>query len=631
MIDATTVTCPGCAAAVAVGPDASTARCGGCGRSFAPWGKPTAVAAPTPPPSPVDATADADPLVGTSLGGRRLVRVIGRGGMGTVYEALDERHGRVAVKVLPETLAADASFVSRFHREAKTLAGLSHPHIVEVLDRGREGDRFWFAMEFVRGESLRRPLERGPLPWREAARVASEVLSALSYAHGRGVVHRDLKPENVLLSADGRVRLVDFGLARIVRGEAAVDTARLTRTNVLLGTYEYMAPEQRTGSADVDERADLYAVGVILYETLTGALPIGRFDAPSELRPGCPPALDAVVHEALASKPADRFPSAVAFREALDAAVAAADASPAAAPAAAPAAHASVAVPAGDEAETRRVLRHVEIIAAGDRVLAVLLALTGAGLFGITVRHLVAFGGSAVLWVGAFLLWKQGAKLRDLRPGSREAQVTASILAGILFFPVGTVLGVYGLVTLTGDAARRVFREREARARGFARGDGVAAPPVPPTPPPPPTPSVIDADFERRWPGRAAELRFGRRARRRRRGFGVLWVFLVLSGVFLVRSAALGHPVGIAVLAPFGLIALLLVAIRVSVFLAFLLGVAALGLLFVGVRADPEPYAEVDRVAPALPRGDRGWDDRRPSRTPRPRLPEAVPAPAMGG
>jgi hypothetical protein len=632
VIDATTVTCPGCKAAVSVAADASSAVCAQCGRSFSPWGLPT-VAPQTPAGSaPLsDAAAEPDPLVGRTLGGRRLVRVIGRGGMGAVYEALDDAHGRVAVKVLPQALSSDASFVSRFHREAKVLAGLSHPHIVEVLDRGQDGDRFWFAMEYVRGESLRRPLERGPMPWREASRVASEVLSALSYAHGRGVVHRDLKPENVLLSADGRVRLVDFGLSRIVRGEAAVETARLTRTNVILGTYEYMAPEQRTGSADVDERADLYAVGVILYEMLTGALPIGRFDAPSALRPGCPASLDGVVHRALASAPKDRFPSAVAFREALDAAVASTDASPAAsqAPGAGWGAAAAAVFPPMPDAGQRKVLRHVEIVAAGDRVLAVILALTGAGLF--TLFRSVAASGTVVCWIGAYLLWKQGARLRDLAPGSREAQVTASILAGILFFPLGTVLGVYGLITLTGEDARRVFRERDRTYSGFARGGSVAAPPPPPPPPPP-----IDAEWERRWPGRAAEMRFGRKRRPGRGRFWFLALLVLVAGV-VAASGISGHPVGMVVLAPVAMIGLILLAFRMSVVVAVLLALGAAVLLLRGGRASDyvPPFAQSHEDRRGRDdRFDDRFDDRnydRSPRGPRTRLPEPRPVPAMGG
>ncbi len=246
MIHATTVHCPTCGAGVQALADATAAVCTRCKTAFSPWGLPTA-APKSPAASAVAPAPGADPLVGTTLGGRRLVRVIGKGGMATVYEADDAARGRVAVKVLPTDLARDEAFVARFRREAAVLAGLSHPHLVEVFERGQDGDRCYFVMEYVRGESLRKALERGPLPWRDALRIARDMLSGLGFAHGRGVVHRDLKPENVILEADGRARLLDFGLSRIVKGEAAEDLSRLTRTNVILGTYEYMAPEQRLG------------------------------------------------------------------------------------------------------------------------------------------------------------------------------------------------------------------------------------------------------------------------------------------------------------------------------------------------------------------------------------------------
>jgi hypothetical protein len=402
--------------------------------------------------------------------------------MGTVYEADDAARGRVAVKVLPPVLAGDSAFVSRFRREATLLASLSHPHLVEVFDQGEEEGRFWFAMEYVPGESLRRRLERGLLPWRDAVRVAKEVLLGLGYAHGRGVAHRDLKPENVLLAEDGRARLVDFGLSRIVRGESAEDTARLTRTNVILGTYEYMAPEQRLGAPDVDERADFYALGVILYELLTGALPLGRFPAPSESRPGTPRSLDAIVHRALAPSPKDRFPSAAAFREALeDAERAAGDAS---LPVPVEAAPRAAAIPLPDRrmAEARSVLRHVEILASLDRALGVICLLLMAGLWGFRGRMFpFSSVSTVVLLVGGILLLKQGRRLADMVSGAREAQVTASVLL-LFFVPFGTPVGVYGLIVMTSQRARDAF------AIGRAR---LLAPPLPPPPPPPPPPAPV--------------------------------------------------------------------------------------------------------------------------------------------
>ena len=316
----------------------------------------------------------------------------------------------------------------------------------------------------MRGERARKALEGGPLPWRDALRIARDMLSGLGFAHGRGVVHRDLKPENVILEADGRARLLDFGLSRIVKGEAAEDLSRLTRTNVVLGTYEYMAPEQRLGSTGVDERSDLYALGVILYEMLTGALPLGRFEPASVLRPGVPASLDAVVNRALAGALRDRYPSAAAFREALDAAEADPAARPGPTPAPPPVAAGTLPSQVRLTA-AHRVLKHVEIIAACDRVLGLLLVFFGLGAFGVSTSwfgraSVWPWTGSAsiVFFVGGLLLMKQGRRLAAMAPGSREGQVTASLFLLVAIPPIGTALGIYGLSMLTTDAARDAFR-----------------------------------------------------------------------------------------------------------------------------------------------------------------------------
>ena|GEM_PF-2404861 len=462
----TTVHCPDCGTRVDAGPDVEAVACPSCRTAFAPWGLPTAAPrASSTPPDPLPAHgAGAEDLAGQTVAGRRLVRVIGRGGMGTVYEAEDRRRGRVAVKVLPEALARDPHFVARFHREAKVLAGLSHPHLVEVYERGQDGPRCWFVMEHVRGESLRRRIERGPLPWRDALRVAREVLAGLGYAHGRGVVHRDLKPENVLFDDAGRARLLDFGLSRIVRGEAAEDLSRLTRTNVILGTYEYMAPEQRLGKS-VDERADLYALGVILYEMLTGALPLGRFEAASVLRPGVPAALDPIIHRALAPAPKDRFPSAVAFLEAL----AACERDVAASPAPAARTNPPPPVALGNaHAEPRplpdgldRVRRHVDWIATGNRLVAVLAMLVAAPFamfsvitLGLALPFALGFG------LGGYFLFGLANRLQRYERGARDTQVLAAVLMCVFLPPVGWIVGIPSFLVLLSRDGRALFDGR---------------------------------------------------------------------------------------------------------------------------------------------------------------------------
>ena len=232
------VHCPRCRESVSVAGQGRVA-CPACGHRFEPGGTPTQFIGREAVRGQVQGDP-ADSLVGETLGRWQLVRLIGRGGMGRVYEARDVNRKRsrgVALKVLSEDLASDPTFVKRFRREARVLSDLSHPHVVQVLEQGETDGRLWFAMAYIRGENLRRRIERGALAPAEAGRIASEIASALEYAHKRGVIHRDLKPENVLLDERGGVHLADFGLSRLVSIGAAEPSTRLTRTDVVMGTY----------------------------------------------------------------------------------------------------------------------------------------------------------------------------------------------------------------------------------------------------------------------------------------------------------------------------------------------------------------------------------------------------------
>ncbi|WP_460108949.1 Stk1 family PASTA domain-containing Ser/Thr kinase [Streptomyces sp. YKOK-J1] len=253
-----------------------------------------------------------DPLVGQVLDGRYRVEArIAVGGMATVYRALDTRLDRVlALKVMHPALAADGSFVDRFIREAKSVARLAHPNVVQVFDQGTDASYVYLAMEYVAGCTLRDVLrERGALQPRAALDILEPVLAALGAAHRAGFVHRDMKPENVLIGDDGRVKVADFGLVR------SVDTVTST-TGAVLGTVSYLAPEQvEQGTAD--PRVDVYACGVVLYEMLTGGKPHSGDSAaqilykhihedvppPSALVPGLPPELDELVASATARTP----------------------------------------------------------------------------------------------------------------------------------------------------------------------------------------------------------------------------------------------------------------------------------------------------------------------------------------
>ena len=260
-----------------------------------------------------------------------LHELVGRGGMGEVWRATQASLGRtVAVKLLREELSRDDAFTARFEQEAAALAALDHPSVVQAIDRGNASGTLYFVMEFVAGRSLRDELDRGRLPPVRALQVAVEVCRALEGAHGRGVVHRDIKPENILLTNAGRVKVADFGLAGFLGGSRG---PQLTATSVGMGTAHYMAPEQRRDARSVDGRADLYSLGVVLYEMLVGELPVGRFPLPSELVPGVDPRLDALVARCLSTDPAGRPGSAAELRVELEPLAASGQGSPASLPA----------------------------------------------------------------------------------------------------------------------------------------------------------------------------------------------------------------------------------------------------------------------------------------------------------
>ena len=241
--------------------------------------------------------------------GYRLEGVLGVGGMGEVYKATQLSLGRVvAVKLLSEELAKDTSFVARFEKEAAALAALSHPNIVSVMDRGSVGGAtYYLVMEFVDGMSLRE-LNRQPNQSTPAKlKVVHDVCRAMDYAHGRGIVHRDLKPENILFDeqAGGIPKVSDFGLAGFLESEST--KFNLTQQDVAMGTLSYMAPEQRTNAKEADHRADVFSLGVILYELVTGELPVGNFDLPSAKKEGADKRLNPIVARCLKARPDDRY------------------------------------------------------------------------------------------------------------------------------------------------------------------------------------------------------------------------------------------------------------------------------------------------------------------------------------
>ena len=261
-----------------------------------------------------------DALIGTLFDGRyKIVRRLGSGGMADVYLAEDQELGRrVAIKILNDRHAHDEQFVERFRREAKNAAGLSHPNVVAIYDRGEAEGTYYIAMEYLEGKSLKELIvSRGPAPVPVAIDYARQILAALRFAHRNGIVHRDIKPHNVLVDSEGRIKVTDFGIAR------AGAASQMTEAGSIVGTAQYLSPEQAKGTA-VDQRSDIYSLGIVLYELLTGTVPFTGDtpveiamkhisetpEPPSAKRPDVPHDLDMVVIRALAKDPAERYQSA---------------------------------------------------------------------------------------------------------------------------------------------------------------------------------------------------------------------------------------------------------------------------------------------------------------------------------
>ena len=255
-------------------------------------------------------------MIGKELGQYKILAEIGRGGMGIVYKAYQTSLNReVALKVLPPNLANDENLVKRFHREAEAAARLSHPNIVQIFDINEISGIHFFAMEYLRGETLTQKIEReGPLSLKEAARITMMVADALNYSHSEGIVHRDIKPGNIMIDPHGHIKVTDFGLAR------AIESSRLTMTGTIIGTPEYMSPEQARGE-NLDGRSDLYSLGTVLYEMLTAKLPFEAttpfavaqkqiyepLPSPRSIRSEIPPALEAIILKATQKAPQDRY------------------------------------------------------------------------------------------------------------------------------------------------------------------------------------------------------------------------------------------------------------------------------------------------------------------------------------
>lgn len=271
---------------------------------------------PNLPPSAASGTASGfEPPTVAELSAKlpqlEILELLGKGGMGAVYKARQPGLDRlVAVKILPPEVGRDPAFAERFAREARALARLTHPNIVAVHDFGQAGDLYYFVMELIEGTDLRQAMRAGQLQPQQALAFVPGICDALQYAHDEGVVHRDIKPENILLDKRGRVKIADFGLSKLMAsgGDETSDVS-LTGKHQVMGSIRYMAPEQMQGTKGVDHRADIYSLGVVFYEMLTGELPMGRFAPPSR-RVQIDVRLDEVVLRALDSDPEQRYQQA---------------------------------------------------------------------------------------------------------------------------------------------------------------------------------------------------------------------------------------------------------------------------------------------------------------------------------
>ncbi|HZJ15837.1 MAG TPA: protein kinase [Chthoniobacteraceae bacterium] len=441
------------------------AKCGkpileGSPRGLCPLCLISAVAKSDEPPLPESSAPELDDLrrVFPQL---EILEPLGAGGMGRVYKTRQPHLDRlVALKVLPPAYANDPEWVERFTREARALARLNHPNIVQVYDFGEtapdeNGKRFPFLiMEFVDGVNLRQALRTGALTAREALSIVPSICGALQYAHDQGVLHRDIKPENILLDTLGRVKIADFGLAKL-RADGAPNLT-LTATGARLGTTAYMAPEQIEKPRDVDHRADIYSLGVVFYELLTGELPLGRFAAPSE-KAGTDPRLDTIVFRTLEKERERRFQTATAMQTEVETV------------ANNPAPEAAALLPS----ETAPEPRHSLVV----RVLLLLTVVCGIGIPASRVMGFahpqtmvmltILFGTLAAVWPGIFGELPAPAPVVTPPVAGKRGEFSRAALAGIILAAIGIpfIAGAFivmGLVIPRAFAAHNDFGVRSS-------------------------------------------------------------------------------------------------------------------------------------------------------------------------
>jgi tRNA A-37 threonylcarbamoyl transferase component Bud32 len=392
-----------------------------------------------------------------------ILGLLGQGGMGAVYKARQKQLDRlVALKILPPQVAQTEAFAERFTREARSLAKLSHPRIVSVYDFGHTEDGlYYFIMEFIDGTDLRQVIQAGELSAAEALAIVPQVCEALQFAHEEGIVHRDIKPENILLDKKGRVKIADFGLAKLLDRPATVYT--LTQAGQRMGTPHYMAPEQIEHPGQVDHRADIYSLGVVFYEMLTGELPLGRFAPPSQ-KVQVDVRLDKVVLHSLEKEPERRYQHASEVKT--DVEVISSGPEPVRP------------VVAADVTQVSRMEKHVTLVAVinivfGGLGIAIglmgLAAISGGGLISgdIMAMRITRIVGPAVALF--FFLTSvpeviAGIGLLKRRSWARILAIIIAIL-DLIYIPIGTAIGIYALWVLLNDETARLFADASARTK----------------------------------------------------------------------------------------------------------------------------------------------------------------------
>lgn len=292
------ILCPKCRSSITVSENSLTLTCSNCGLKTDLSGIGTYHGMGTIP--------FYRDLKGEVIGGYELTELIGIGGMGIVYKARNrEDDSLAALKVLNYNPLYRDEFISRFEREAKTLQKLQHPNIVKVLKSGRQGDVYYIVTEYLEGENLLDCLRRKAPDKKEILHIIIRVCSAISHAHSQGIIHRDIKPANIFISDE--VKVLDFGLAQITGSDTRLTA--LTRSDVAMGTINYLSPEQRVSAKKIDERSDIFSIGVVLYEMLTGSLPMGRFEFASRINKKISRRFDRILDKCLNTSPSRRYGS----------------------------------------------------------------------------------------------------------------------------------------------------------------------------------------------------------------------------------------------------------------------------------------------------------------------------------